>query len=210
MAVSGGGVEADEEVPLGLRERKKLQTRDALSWAVIRLSVERGWDNVTVQDAAVAANVSERTFRNYFSSKAEAVAARHLDRMLRVAAELRARPPGEPLWEAITNAVASQFAGGQPQSRQWTDGIRLMLTEPDVQGEFLKANATAQRDLAAAVAGRTGTDAARDLYPTLVAAAIDAATRASMEHWLRTDPPVAISALIHEAFDRLRTGLEVP
>ena len=100
-----------EEAPLGLRERKKLQTRDALSWAVIRLSAERGWDNVTVEDAAAAANVSERTFRNYFSSKAEAVAARHLDRMLRVAAELRARPPGEPLWEAITNAVASQFAG---------------------------------------------------------------------------------------------------
>lgn len=46
---------ADEEAPLGLRERKKLQTRDALSWAVIRLSVERGWGNVTIPDAAAAA-----------------------------------------------------------------------------------------------------------------------------------------------------------
>lgn len=199
-----------EEAPLGLRERKKLQTRDALSWAVIRLSAERGWDNVTVEDAAAAANVSERTFRNYFSSKAEAVAARHLDRMLRVAAELRARPPGEPLWEAITNAVASQFAGGQLGSRQWTDAIRLMLTAPDVEGGFLKANATAQLDLAVAVAERTGTDAARDLYPTLVAAAIGAAVAACMEHWLRADPPAAIGALMREAFDRLRAGLPVP
>ena len=199
-----------EEAPLGLRERKKLQTRDALSWAVIRLSAERGWDNVTVEDAAAAANVSERTFRNYFSSKAEAVAARHLDRMLRVAAELRARPPGEPLWEAITNAVASQFAGDSWRSRQWTDAIRLMLTAPDVEGGFLKANATAQLDLAAAVAERTGTDAARDLYPTLVAAAIGAAVAACMEHWLRADPPAAIGALMREAFDRLRAGLPVP
>jgi AcrR family transcriptional regulator len=199
-----------EEAPLGLRERKKQETRGALSWAVIRLSAERGWDNVTVEDAAAAANVSERTFRNYFSSKAEAVAARHLDRMQRVAAELRARPPGEPLWDAITNAVASQFAGGQPQSRQWTDAIRLMLTEPDVEGESLKANAAAQRDLAAAVAERTGADAARDLYPTLVAAATGAAIMAGMEHWLRAGPPVAISALMREAFDQLRAGLPVP
>ena len=111
-----------QEAPLGLRERKKLQTRDALSWAVIRLSVERGWDNVTVEDAAEAANVSERTFRNYFSSKAEAVAARHLDRMLR-------SPPGcvtarraEPLWEAITGAVAGPVhgwpAGGRAVDRR--------------------------------------------------------------------------------------------
>jgi AcrR family transcriptional regulator len=204
------GMKVGETAPLGLRERKKQETRDALNWAVIRLSAERGWDNVTVQDAAAAANVSERTFRNYFSSKAEAVASRHLDRMLRVAAELRACPPGEPLWEAITNAVVSQFAGGEPMSRQWTDAIRLMLAEPDLQGEFLKANATVQRDLAAAVAERTSTDVAHDLYPTLVAAATGAAIMAGMEHWLRADPPVAIGALMREAFDRLSAGMPVP
>jgi AcrR family transcriptional regulator len=199
-----------EEAPLGLRERKKQETRSALSWAVIRLSVERGWDNVTVQDAAAAANVSERTFRNYFSSKAEAVAARHLDRMLGVATELRARPPGEPLWEAITSAALSRFEGGQSPDRQWTDAIRLMLAEPDLAGEVLKANAAGQRELSAAVAERTGTDPAHDLYPTLVAAAIGAAVGASMDHWLRADPPVSTGALIRESFDRLRAGLPVP
>jgi len=203
-------MEIGEETPLGLRERKKRETRDALSLAVIRLSVERGWDNVTVQDAAAAANVSERTFRNYFASKADAVATRHLDRMLRVAAEVRARPKDDPLWDAITDAVTSQFAGGLPPSRQWPDAVRLMLTEPDVERGFLKATATAQRELAAAVAERTGTDTTRDLYPTLVAAAIGAATTAAMEHWLRVDPPVAMDTLIREALDRLRAGLPVP
>jgi AcrR family transcriptional regulator len=196
--------------PLSWRERKKLQTRDALSWAVIRLSVERGWGNVTVEDVAAAASVSERTFRNYFTSKAEAVAARHRDRMLRIADELRSRPPVEPLWDAITSAVASQFAGGQPQGRPWNDAIQLMLTEPDVAGEFLKANAAAQRDLAVAIAERTGTDPAHDLYPTLVAAAITAATTTAMDHWLRADPPVALEDLVREAFSQLRAGLPVP
>jgi len=199
-----------EEAPPGLRERKKQETRDALTWAVIQLSAERGWDNVAVADAAAAANVSERTFRNYFSSKAEAVAARHLDRMLRVATELRARPPDEPLWAAITTAVASQFAGGQPLGRQWAAAVELILTQPDVQGEVMKADATAQRDLAAAVAERAGADADRDLYPSLVAAAVGAVTMAVMKHWLRADPPVAIGTLMRDAFDRLSAGLPVP
>jgi AcrR family transcriptional regulator len=203
-------MEVSEETPLGWRERKKRQTREALSWAVIRLSVERGWGNVTVEDAAAAAGVSERTFRNYFASKAEAVAARHRDRMLRIAAELRSCPPGEPLWDAITSAVVSQFGGGEPQSRAWNDAIQLMVTEPDVAGEFLKANAAAQGDLAAAIAGRTGTDPARDLYPTLVAAAITAATTTAMDHWLRADPPVALEGLMCEAFGQLQAGLPAP
>jgi AcrR family transcriptional regulator len=203
-------MKVSEPAPLGWREQKKLQTRDALSWAVIRLSVERGWASVTVEDVAAAANVSERTFRNYFSSKAEAVAARHLDRLLRIAAELRACPPGEPLWPAITSAVVSQFEGGQPQSRAWTDAIQLMLTEPDIQGETLKAGATAQHDLAAAVAERTGTDVTHDLYPTLVAAAVGAAITTVMDHWLRADPLTAIEALMREALSLLQAGLPVP
>ena len=200
----------DQPAPLGLRERKKRETRDALSWAVIRLSVERGWDDVTIADAAAAANVSERTFRNYFSTKAEALAARHLDRMLQAAAELRAGPPDEPLWEAVTNAVVNQFDAPEPQSRQWTDAIRVILSEPEIEQGLLKATAAAQRELAAAIAARTGTDVQRDLYPTLVAAAAGAATTAAMEHWLRADPPVAIGALVRQAFDQMHTGLPVP
>ena len=210
---------ADETAPLGLRERKKQETRATLSWATIRLSVERGWDAVTVEDIAAEANVSVRTFRNYFSGKAEAFVARHLDRMLHVADDLRARPAGEPLPEAITHAVLARFApepgaDRAPRSREWLDqwvkGIRLMFTEPDVQGEFLKADLIVQRELAEAIAERTGTDAARDLYPTLVAAATGAATLAVMDHWLRSDPTVPIGALLNDALDRLWAGLPVP
>jgi AcrR family transcriptional regulator len=201
---------ADDDAPPGLRERKKQETRTALSWAVIRLSAERGWRNVTIADAAAAANVSERTFRNYFSSKGEAVTARHFDRMLQVAAGLRARPAGEPLWDAITSAVAGPFAGGEPPGREWTGAIRLMLSEMEVQGEFLKATAGVQHELAAAVAERTGADAEGDLYPALVAAAVGAAITAAMEQWLRADPPVPVDGLVREALGQLRAGLPAP
>lgn len=200
----------------GLRERKKRETRVALSQATIRLCVQHGWDNVTVEDIAAAANVSVRTFRNYFSSKAEAIAASHLERMLRIADELRARPVTEPLWDSISCAVQTQFvpqgeAGAEsPRDQRWTDGLRLMLAEPALQGEVVRANAAAQEELAKAIAERTGTDVARDVYPKLVAAVVGAGSAVAVEHCLRADPPAPLTLVLREAFDQVAAGLPAP
>ncbi|WP_406315376.1 TetR family transcriptional regulator [Streptosporangium sp. NBC_01639] len=201
---------------VGLRERKKQETRTALSWATIRLTVERGLDNVRVEDIAAEVGVSPRTFNNYFSSKAEAIADRHLERARRIAAELRARPATEPLWESITNAALAQFTLGQEAEKEstleqrWLAGVRLMVTEPSLQGEFFKANAAAEAEFAAAIAERTGTDVARDLYPRLVAGTVGSAIAVTMEQWLRADPPVSIVPLLRDALRQISAGLPIP
>ncbi|MBD0734257.1 TetR family transcriptional regulator [Streptomyces sp. CBMA29] len=207
----------EDAARLGLRERKKRETRVALSQATIRLCVQRGWDDVTVEDIAAAANVSVRTFRNYFSGKAEAIAASHLERMRRVADELRARPADEPLWESVAHAVEGQFApkagpgqGSSEDRRRWTDGVRLMLAEPALHGEIVKANAAAQEELARAVGERTGTDVARDVYPKLVAAVVGAGSAVAVEHSLSADPPVSLAAVLRETFDGIVAGLPAP
>src|SRR5690349_7523752 len=156
---------------MGLRERKKAETRAALSWAAIRLSVERGFDNVRVEDIAEAAGVSPRTFNNYFSSKGEAIVSRHVDRIQRAADELRSRPAGEPLWAAVTHAALTQLQPGPELAAHpvgdreaWAAGVRTMLAEPALQGEWLRAAARAEEQFAAAVAERTGTDLDKDMY----------------------------------------------
>ncbi|MGC5664211.1 TetR family transcriptional regulator [Micromonospora sp. WMMD723] len=201
----------------GLRERKKAETRAALSWAAIRLTVAKGFDNVLVEDIAQAVGVSPRTFNNYFSSKAEAIAFRHLDRSRQVAEALRRRPADEPLWTALIAATLTRFAPGPEVTRsppgahaEWVEGLAVMLAEPALQAEMLRAGAIAEADLAAAVAERTGTDPDRDLYPHLVAASVNAAVNAAIRHYLRADPPVAMQYLLPDALTRLAAGLPPP
>lgn len=196
----------------GLRQRKRRETRAALSLAAIRLCVQRGWDDVTVDDIAAAANVSPRTFRNYFSTKAEAVAAAHLERMLCIADGLRARPASEPLWTAIANSVATQFeppaqkSGVLQDANRWLERIRFILTEPAIHGEVLKASATAQVELAEVIAGRVGVRRAQNLYPQLAAAVVTAVVGTVVDRWLRDGPSGPIVPLLRKAFELVATG----
>lgn len=205
---------------MGLRERKKEATRAALSWAAIRLIVERGYDRVLVEDIATAADVSPRTFNNYFGSKAEAVASRHLDRCLRMAGALRSRPAEEPLWEAITQAMLVQFEPGPEVTAHpvtepdaWVAGLRLMMAVPAIQAETLRAAARAEEALAAAVGERTGTDSHADIYPKLVAAAVMAANNVTTQLFVnqrgnRTDAD--IGPLLVDALRQIAAGLPPP
>ncbi|TWF82362.1 TetR family transcriptional regulator [Pseudonocardia hierapolitana] len=198
----------------GLRERKKQETRAALSWAALRMAVERGLAGVTVDEIAAEAGVSPRTFNNYFASKYEAIVWRHLDRFTRIAEQLRTRPTTDPIWTALTDAVRAVFGTPGPAEpgppSAWTAGVRLLIEQPELRGEFVKAAAAAERELAAAVAERTGTDPDRDMYPRLVAAAVGTAVHVASEQWLRADPPVALASLLDDALRQLAAGLPDP
>lgn len=193
---------------MGLRERKKQETRQALSDAALHLAVERGLEHVRVEDIAAAANVSPRTFNNYFPSKQAAIVWRAVQRTTGVAEHLRARPADEPLWDAVTKAALTPYANAGTPGEPWLAGVRMMLGNPALQAEFLLSSRTAQDELAKAVADRLGTDPAQDLRPRLVSGAIQLAVQVAGEQWLRADPPVPLETLLRQALSRIHLELD--
>jgi AcrR family transcriptional regulator len=193
----------------GLRERKKRQTRRALGLAAMRLAVDRGLQNVRIEDVAAQAGVSTRTFNNYFSGKYEAICALAVDRARQIGDDLRARPAGEPFWRAVTQAVLAQYGVDDVPDAEWTAGVRLVNGEPALIGEHLKAQAEMERTLAAAIAERleAGAD---DLLPRIVAGAVTIAMDAALERWLAADPPIAMSPLVRGHLRSVAACLTVP
>jgi len=192
---------------LGLRERKKMATRQEIGAVAMRLAVERGPENVTVEDIATAANVSPRTFNNYFSSKLEAISAPGIDRAARIGATLCERPAAEPLWDAITAAVLEHYDAVQSPRGAWRDGMRQVLHSPPMRGEYLKTNAAMQRALAVAIAERTGLDADRDMLPMVLAGAVTTASQTAVRRWFAADPPVELRPLVRDALSQLAAAI---
>ncbi|MFZ0188712.1 MAG: TetR family transcriptional regulator [Streptosporangiaceae bacterium] len=191
----------------GLRERKKLAVRRALSSAAVRLAVERGLENVTIEDITAEADVSVRTFGNYFSGKYEAICAQGTDRARRIGAELLARPAREPLWEALVNAMLAHYEGAdRAPDAEWLAGLKLVLTAPAIRGEYLKVNAEMQEVLAAAIATRARIDPSQDMYPQILAGAVTAAAQVAVRRWFAADPPVPLRPLLRQALDQLATA----
>lgn len=193
---------------LGLRERKKLDTRRALSDAALELMFERGLENVTRDDIADRAGVSLRTFNNYFTGKYEALAYRQVERVRRSVAAFRARPAGEPLWTSITEAVLepleSDGAGQVLPTRGQIQEIRKLAGVPEVRIAMAKGLFD---DWVEAIAERTGTDPVHDMYPRLVVAVVRAVAETAMDAYATADPPVHVTSLLRQAFAAVAAGL---
>jgi len=174
----------------------------------MRLAIERGLDNVLVEDIAEAAGVSARTFNNYFGSKYEAICALGFDRAVRIGAALRERPASEPLWTAVTNAVMSEYsAADRALDEEWMAGVRLVTSAPALRGEYLKVQAMTQYSLAEAIALRMGFQPEATMFPRILAAAVTAAIQAAMERWLHASRPVALAPLVRRGLQELADGM---
>lgn len=196
---------------LGRRERKKLETRKSLRAAALRLATDRGCAAVTTDEIAAAADVSPRTFFNYFSSKEEALAGQDPDQVDRLKAALVARPQDEPPLTSL-RAIMLELAEELTERREeWQQRLALVRSDPLLLAASVASWNRAERALAEVVADRTGLDAHRDLYPSLAVGAVTSAMRAATMRWREEDgSELALTALVTEALDALAAGLPAP
>lgn len=118
------------EQPESLRARQIRERREAIHSAAVDLVLEHGLDNVTVAQIAEAAQVSNRTFFNYFASKELAIVG--LNDSAAVADDLRDfiadyEPRRERLAEDLAFAIRAAFDFLVPPSSS-KHKVRLVQT----------------------------------------------------------------------------------
>jgi AcrR family transcriptional regulator len=194
----------------GLRERKKAETRRALSSAALRLAEAHGPDRMTVEAIAEAAGVSPRTFFNYFSSKEDAVMGVNPSEPSDLLDDLVARPDGEPALEALRQMALAAAARLEAQADELWARHNLTLRYPALAVRRAARYAEVERSLAEEIARRTGQDVDRDPFPALVVAGALAAIRVALTVWHERERPGPLAALFSTTFDQVAAGLPTP
>lgn len=192
-----------------LRDQKKAALRDELSVTTVLLARERGLDNVRVEDIVREVGVSRRTFGNYFSSKEDAIADRHVQRVRAAATHLADRPDDEPLWSAVTAALLAPYRthGAGRSSADDQSGLMAVLATPGMQSAVDRGARTANIVLAQAIAARLGGDR-DDPLPGAIAAAALSTLLSTLEAWAASSQGAPLEPMLIAAFQRLGSGFD--
>ena len=171
--------------PLGLRERKKQETRQRIAETARRLFAERGFERVSVAEVARAADVSQQTVFNYFPTKEDLVFWRlgsFEDELLQT---IRDRDQGESILAAFGRFILAQrglLGRPDPESRERLAAVTNTITQsPALLAREQQIFARYTESLAALIADEQRADAA-DMRPWVAANAMMGAHRALVSH----------------------------
>jgi AcrR family transcriptional regulator len=147
---------------LGLRDRKRQRTRQALISAAMRLFAEKGYEQTTVAEIAAMAEVSTKTFFNHFASKDEVLFPHLSARIDDAVAVIRQRKPADNVSDVLlkamehmlADAVRDELDGGLASVR-----LPMIISVPSVQAATLHRYFQAETRLAKAL---------HDAYPELL------------------------------------------
>ena len=167
--------------PVGLRERKRQQTRATIQAAGLHLFATRGYDATTCEQIAAAAEVSPATFFRYFPTKEDVVLSDDYDDL--ILALLHDRPAGESPVQAVRRSLAAALeAAYAADADVIRERLRLVLSVPALRARLYEQQRATETLLARGLATRMDA-AAGDLEVRAVAAAIVATAALGVEEW---------------------------
>ncbi|MET9534792.1 TetR family transcriptional regulator [Streptomyces sp. NPDC006649] len=191
----------------GLRERKKLKTRQTIRREAYRLFADQGYAATTVERIAEAAEVSPSTFFRYFPTKEDVVLDDEYAPVL--ADALRSRPAGEPVVDAIRHALTgslAQLLGADREELLFR--ARLACTVPAVRVRAADEQLRSQDAVAALILERTGRERG-DLEAHCAAAAVTAVFSAVVRHWTEGGGAEDLAELFDRQLLLLTAGLRI-
>ncbi|MGW4628062.1 TetR/AcrR family transcriptional regulator [Streptomyces rubiginosohelvolus] len=214
-ASGSASASGDGSAPVGLRERKKRLTYQAVSDAAITMFLERGFDKVSVAEVAAAADISKPTLFRYFPAKEDLVLHRFADHEDEAARVVTGRSPDETPLDALRRHFLDGLDRRDPVTGlcdvpQVLAFLRLLYGTPSLVARLHAYQGRSEAALARALGG--------GLSDRLAAGQIVAVLRIlALENWRRIDAGESADRVYagavqaaEEAFAQLRTGLEPP
>jgi AcrR family transcriptional regulator len=176
---------------MGLRERKKEQTRQLIAETAWRLFADRGFDRVTVAEVARQAEVAVATVFNYFPTKEDLFFSRLEAFGAELVDAIRNRAVGEPALAAFqrhlldVGGLLAEVEAGDPQALDRLRTVnRVIAASPALQAREQRALARTADDLAALLAADTGAPPG-DLRAQVAANALIGVQRALVDYTRR-------------------------
>ena len=206
---------------MGLRERKKAQTRQLIAETAWRLFADRGFERVTVAEVARLADVAPATVFNYFPTKEDLFYSRLEAFGARLLEAVAAREPGEPVLAAFrrqlleSGGLLASVEAGDAQALQRLRTVnQVIAASPALQArerQTIAGTADALAGLLAAEGGdasdQVGAQAAANALLGVQRALIDFTRRRVLagddQAWLAAD----VRQRAEAAFALLEHGL---
>jgi AcrR family transcriptional regulator len=188
---------------IGLRERKKQKTKEAIQRVALRLFDKHGYDETTIEDIAAAVEISPSTFFNYFPTKEDVVQFDAYDPI--VLSMLQQQPRGTPL-NVVLRRVLEPLGEVFKRDREiLVTRARLVLEVPELRGRIWEEIERSQALMTAALAQQTGRDP-DDFELRVTVRVLIAAMWEAFVEWSR-DPRQDFVRLAERALDQVEVGL---
>jgi len=184
--------------PSGPATRPKPQSIEAIEKVALELFRERGFEETPVEDIAVAAGISRRTFFRYFGSKNDILFGNFELLLDDLEQWLASAPDDRPMFDVIADATMRFNRVHTDGSAAHRERMELILHTPALRANAALRNAEWLAVVARYAARRMGAPA-HDLGPQLVGHIALGAASAAYEQWLR-DEPSDLDELVHRAF----------
>ena len=197
----------------GLRERRKQETRQAISDMATEMFAARGFDGVTISQVAEAAGVAKMTVTNYFPRKEDLVFDRAETIVRSLADVVAERAPGESALAAIRRDYAERIDQADVTLGLSSPAFARMIEDsPVLTGRGREIADQRERALGDVIAAEMGAD---DVQQRIVAAQLAAvhrvlyaeASRRSLAGERRGDICTVLAAAASRAFDLLEPSL---
>jgi AcrR family transcriptional regulator len=188
------------DVEIGLRDRKKAGVRSALVEAGLALFRERGFDAVTVDELAAAADVSRRTFFRYFATKEAVLFARRQEQFERLREQLVASDADNP-FESVRAALLGLAREYRTHRRQILDEQRVVRANPWLVARDLEVDRGFEHVIAEHLLRRTGRSVGAQRRARILAAAVVGAVRVTLDEWAERHGELDLARVGGEALD---------